>query len=163
MSLLQFIIDFCGDVIRNHESKLYKSYAVDKRVDLTKAEFKEYITIFIFGYINAIYFSLIRKDNPQLVKKFEAMKKIHKHSMCCLLELTRQILVVLYDCLPRCKLDIKSYETYMNSVTLCLNIIKGICFKHFSKVPSFQHQCEEIDFDQCDPNQPLFDLAIVPK
>ena len=56
MSLLQFIIDFCGDVISNHESKLYKSYAVDKRVDLTKAEIKEYITIFIFGYINGFIF-----------------------------------------------------------------------------------------------------------
>lgn len=155
MSLPILISNFCFETIQGHESGMYKVLATQNSLDILKDTralgFIKHATI---NYLNAAYVSLIKKNDPYIVNKFDEMCKIHHHSSVCLLNVIMLILTSVHYSLDRSKLNVTSYNAYMKSLQNQLDAVKDVTIKSITN--SISHECHGIDISTCDPYKPMF-------
>ena len=156
--LAKLICDFCFETIRGHESGLYKAIntgLLDIGINtLLTPNMKPIIMNITANYLNNAFVSLIKRNDPYIIEKFDAMCKIKNHSVICLLHIIMAFIQKVHFSLDRTKLDISSYENYMKSVSSQLDPIVEETLN--SLIKSISHQCNGIDIKTCDPNIPLF-------
>lgn len=155
-ALAKLLCDFCFETMQGHESGFYKLHQIKKLpiADLLGDEMIILIKNVTLYYLNDAYKSLILKSDPFILDKFDAMCKINNHSEICLLNIIALTIINIHVNLNRSKLDITSYDTYMNGIrdqldsefTSILNTLTN----------SISHTCTGIDISTCNPNEPMF-------
>lgn len=152
--LAKLLSDFCFNTIMGHESGMYKALKGESMDTLRTEVTKSMIQLVTVDYLNKIFVSLIVNDDPYVVNKFDEMRKINNHSPICLLTIMMVYIMEIHLSLDRTKLDISTYEKYMDSVLLQLTPKFEEALNKLSG--SISHKCTGIDIKTCNPALPLF-------
>ena len=159
--LAQLLCNFCFSTIQGHESGLYKGIkmkTLNANIKILQTETTLNIIKNITAhYLNKAYISLIKKDDPYIIEKFNEMTKINNHSAICLLNIIMAFIMDIHSSLNRSILDISSYDLYMKSVMNQVNSKYEDCLNALYK--SISHECQGIDIKTCNPYEPLFFLT----
>ena len=108
----------------------------------------------VANQLNIMYSSIIRRDNHDIIKIFDDMKQFNHSFVCILNILMMHIQTMLYN-MDRSKLNINSYDAYMNSVKN--ELMKS--YEILKNLPG-SDKCEGEDIMECDPNNPMFYIGI---
>lgn len=157
ISLAKLICDFCFDTIIGHNSGVYKSFMMKKELDINYLRSPLILTLLssaTMNYLNNAYSSLIRKDDPYIINKFNEMCVIKNHSKICLLNIIFAIILQIESDIDRAKLDIDSYEKFMESLRKQTTNMYTATWEKLSNIVS--HECHGEDIEKCDPNKPMF-------
>ena len=157
--LVRKLIEFCTETIKGHESGFYKTVTNTSMLPLTRDDLKtdkmyNIITLSAINYLNICYKSLILKNDPYVINKFKEMTDIFTHSEVCLLNIICMLLMKVHTGLDRKNLDIASYEKYMKSLTVEIDLLTSPQYNML--LQNVNHVCTGEDITTCNPNEPMF-------
>jgi hypothetical protein len=162
LELVVLIKEFCFSTIKGHESGLYKSFS-DKlfgdELGLDTLQNEHVFSIIAeitVNYFNTVYVSLIKRDDPYIINRFDKMCEINNHSAICLLNIMFAIVINLHGDFNRQNLNIDSYKLYMKSIDNELDSKMQTLFDKL--MASISHTCKGMDILKCDPNIPMFSV-----
>ncbi len=157
LKMANIMIEFINNTISGHESGFYKMYYFNDSENINTLKYNAMdgmITSSAVNYLNQAYKSLIRENDPYFLKYFKGMAKVMNHSYICLLNIVFVTLINVHRNIDRSKLDIDTYDKYMESIESqleeLLEKIKGTI------IQSISHKCTGDDIKNCDPNDDLF-------
>ena len=162
LELVVLIKAFCFGIIKGHEYWLYKSFSNklfgnEFGLDTLQNEHVfSMIAEITVDYFNTIYVSLIKRDDPYIINRFDEMCKINNHSAICLLNIMFTIVINLHGDFNRQNFNIGSYELYMKSIDAELNSKIQTLFDKL--MASISHNCKGMDILKCDPNISMFSV-----
>jgi hypothetical protein len=146
-----YIEKFLTDTICGYYSGIYKMLG-----PVLTQEHIISVQLFNVIYFNDAYRSLIRRDDEYIMRVFDKLHSFYNHSYICLLNITFFHTNTILEKITIDKLNLKDYETFMNSVSNCIknNIASTNLREKF--ITSFNHKCEGIDISKCNPNEDMF-------
>lgn len=161
--LVDLMIDFIWNTIQVYESSLYKGIAL-KGTDFSKIKDQScniYLINFNVHYFNSAYSSLIKNDDEFITAKFKEMCGVLKtHTSLCILNVLFRMTTEIITSYERSKLDTSTHDNYMRCVKRALIDRRGILTAELPRC--FDHVCEDVDLDDCDPDEPLFYMGTKP-
>ena len=141
------MIAFISETILGHERGLYKA-GIPVSAPI--------IQVATANYLNTCYKSLIVKDDAFVLGKFREMTELIGHSEVCLINIIAQIMMAVHMNLDRSKIDTTSVETVDISVKTEVSRIFDPLRETVYK--SLSHECHGEKIEDCDPNEPLFQI-----
>ena len=157
-ALAKLLREFCFNTVTGHESGIYKGI-YQGLIPMPIGTLREEKILIIIkdltiNYLNGAYVSLIKKDDPYILNKFDAMCKINGHSAICLLNIIMVFIMGTHSKLDRSTLDIRSYDSYMCCIKSQLDAMREPTLEIL--VRSISHTCTGTDISTCDPSEPMF-------
>jgi hypothetical protein len=158
--LAQLLTDFAAGTVLGQESGIYKAIVAGKMPDVEVTALTRPTSAGAFrqptiNYLNHCYRSLILKNDPYVVEKFEAMTKLLHHSEICLLNIICQLVTSIQKSVCREGLDPSSYANYMGSLEHQVTIL--CIYQRLLLVEQIlTHNCSGKPISEYNPEEPMF-------
>ena len=143
--LATFIKQYCSNTILGAESGFFKTLGPFAKEPQATFILTEYIG----KYHNMAYKALILDTDKYFVEQYGKMNEISGHSYICLLNITLNICAILEQGVDRKKLDITSYDKYMESLTSQIELM----LSKMNLAKFLSHKCTGVDIKSCNPNE----------
>lgn len=155
--LANSITDFVIQTLAGQLSGAYKCAIEQKNVSILK-NFKTLYPMLSTEYLNAIYFTLIKKNDASIVASFIKFKSFCSHSEVCLIHIIKLICESIVNLFDFEKCNFANYKIFM---TTCNTQLSGLKEQIKNILPThLSHECLDIDISTCDPNEKLFTVEI---
>lgn len=162
--ILNLLLDFIiNNFMIGQERAMYRAISGNfpstnefKISDLKTDNVGNIIAIFTAKYLNDCYKSVILRDDPYVVKTFDAIMAINNHSIVCLLNFIYYFIQICYKLMDRSLFNTDSLEVYSSRVNYQLGIIRFIIYKSFRGM--MDHKCAGAKTSELDPNDPFIKL-----
>lgn len=144
--LISWVNNYIRDLICTFESGIYKMVLqINKdNIRYMSSKHQPFITIFrdlYEKYFTSTYNSLIKRDDEYVIKTFDKLQLLSKHSPRCILNILANLVISIHFNLDRKKLNYYEHDLYIQS--LKEEISKLSSFVNINEL--FDHVCNNLD------------------
>lgn len=165
---LDKIFDYSHKVVLNYMEMVFTTYPNHVKNPIFSLVIYKYLVTHILKYFNAIYKSLILKNDENLYEDFNLLIKSqsngNKHNEICTINMISQITLSFIDDIMNGhhRINKSSLELYLKDIYMIINFItstkKEILIKNLMTP---KHICENKNLADCDPNKPLYEINTI--